>query len=259
MINIPSPNLRAQGIQVEPLTIITELTSGESTTKQIFVRNITNTDLRVELTPTDFDIRENGGLIYHEAKTLVNSLINWLTLQQKEVLLKPGEKKKIPVRINVPNKENETARWGCIMVESSNPKKEANKGGLEINVRYAVLFFQQDPNIKEKGKITSMSVSFSNAKDKAKRKVVVRTKFHNPTPDIILTSLRFEIRNQKGEVIAVDEKGSIKAILPNHDKIYKSKFPLSDLQKGQYLALVLFDYGASNKVGGQYLFEIPAS
>ena len=74
--------------------------------------------------------------------------------------------------------------------------------------------------------------------------------------NILKVDIRFEVRDMTGDTVAYQEIHD-RVVLPESKRIFTAKFPADDWPPGQYLALVIVDYGGETLTGGQWPFEIP--
>jgi len=101
-----------------------------------------------------------------------------------------------------------------------------------------------------------MDVQLVDSQADGERTATVSTTLANTCQNMLRTDVRFEVRDAAGDVVATQEVKD-RVVLPNHERIFTSKFISDDWPPGQYIALVIIDYGGETLSGGQWPFEIP--
>ena len=252
--------LRGQGILISPLIVYTSLLPGESRTVIITVYNDTNADLLFIVTKKDWDARHDGSVEVLEPGTIASSLCDWFTFDKQEFEVKAGATEELVLSITRPEDALEAAYWGGFSIE---PVGEISEVRLEEGVGFKVkavfvgVILQSDPTVVERsGRITAMDVQVADSQPEGERTVAVSATVANTCRNILRTDVRFEVRDVSGNVVATQELKD-RAVLPNHARIFTASFTADDWPPGQYLALVIVDYGGETLTGGQWPFEIP--
>lgn len=270
--------VEAQNISVQPMRIEVSLAAGESATKTIELFNQTQKKLTVSLTKVDFDMRKDGTVNVLNHNTTANSLSRWFKLPKNNIIMEPKEKKKILLKISHPNDSSIRSKWGGIMVRTNNfiETKTIEKDTREINLRLIniVAVLNNPPiSLEKKGKITSLQVevissdhnkvqeskiesnTLANSKEVELKQVSIDSTFTSTCKKILKVNGYLEIRNQEGQVIN-KKKIKDKVILPFYDRVFTASFPTKALKPGEYVALVVIDYGGKSLVGGQKSFKL---
>lgn len=249
-----SLQLSAQGIMVRPLLIEVSLAPGQRRTETITIENLTESDVRVQLTRAHFDITEEGTLDFLKADTSTSPVALHLSLPIEEVVIGAGETEIITLIIEAPGDETSSARWGGLFIES--PRTETVEG-LRVMVRHFVIILQWDAMaIQRQGLVTLVQVELDKSEEESSRMAVVSAKFLNTCLDILKVDGRFEIRDMRGDTVATEEIKD-RIVLPEHTRIFTAQFAAADWPPGQYIALVIIDYGGETLTGGQWQFEVP--
>jgi len=254
-------SLASQGqvIRINPMRIDTSLAPGEARQEVIEIHNLSEEPLIVRLSIADFALSETGAVRILEAGTSSPSIAGWLTLREEELQVDAGETRSVTLSILRPADSPALARWGCLVVEGSEPTGGAQPEGIGIRLtmKYVVAILQNDPTNSQKGgRVTELNVELVNSAEGNSPAVLVSATFANATINILQADVRFDVRDMTGETVVFEETQS-RVILPETRRTFKAEFPASEWLPGQYVALVIIDYGGELLTGGQWPFEIP--
>lgn len=262
---LASASLEGQGIKVTPMLIEISLAPGESYKQIIRLTNSAEETVTVLIGKTDFAIMQDGVLDLLEAGSLPTSLTSWFSLPTNEITVEGGETETLALSITRPPDSSPLARWSAIDIQSAGPIALLdNEGGISIAtyVKFVVAILQSDPEIiTRSGYVTAMDVEIVESDECPGcpdwyRTVTLSATFSSRCDNILMTDVRFEIKDETGETM-VAQVMTHKPILPRHNRIFRAAFSANDWPPGQYIALTIVDYGGDNPVGGQRPFEIP--
>jgi len=250
---------QAQGIRVNPMCIDVSLAPGEARREMIELHNLSEEPLLMRLSIADFALNERGALQILEAGTSTSSLASWLTLSEEELRVEAGETRSVTVSILRPTDSSTLARWGCLIVEGGAPiaGMETEGIGVSITMKYVVAILQRDPTINQKdGRVTALNAQLVDSAEGASRAVLVSATFTNASINILKADVRFDVRDMTGDTVAYMEIRD-RVVLPEGKRTFTAEFPTNEWLPGQYVALVIIDYGGESLTGGQWPFEIP--
>jgi hypothetical protein len=152
----------AQGLTAIPPRIEVTVKPGAAVTKEIKVRNDSNTPKTISLEVKDFIVSDELGTpipldgISETANRWAAS--TWVQISATKVLLKANETKALTVTIIVPDKATAGGHYAMILQTPDNADTTINGTGSIITTRVGTLLYITVPgNIKEDAKITNFS------------------------------------------------------------------------------------------------------
>ncbi|WP_080903881.1 molecular chaperone [Parabacteroides sp. Marseille-P3160] len=233
------------GISVSPPRVYYQLNPGEAGSQKILISNISKSNaLNLSLTFGDWKYDDWGNNLMLPSDSLSNSCASWLSVSGGTyITLDPGENKEIELTMNVPlqPKEKENTQTAMFYVTQMNPVDgvDAKGAAIKINVRSGIKIYRKGsaPEIK---KLEIEKLSF----DKEKNSLALV--FNNKGNIWINGNVKTSLFNQ-----TIGKETNLKSIefytLPDdHRTMY---IPLNQkLDKGQYIATVMLDYGDDNNI-----------
>lgn len=128
----------AQALLISPSRLTIPISSGGEKRFSIFLANLQETDdVQVKIYPEDFLLKQDGSLEFLKAGSSRWSCARWIRLEHTQLVLKPGEEKRIYGIIKVPQ-EVSGGRYTLIMVEVASPPAKGQIN-LRTSVRYSIL------------------------------------------------------------------------------------------------------------------------
>ena len=129
---------RGWGFLISPSRLDIELSAGEEREFSLYLANPQERDnIRVKIYTEDFFVRRDGSLEFLRPGSLRWSCAEWITFEDTEVVLKPGEEKKIGGTIKVP-KDASGGRYALVMVELV-PAGESENTKIRAGIRFSIL------------------------------------------------------------------------------------------------------------------------
>ena len=126
------------GFLISPSRLDIELSAGEEREFSLYLANPQERDnIRVKIYTEDFFVRRDGSLEFLRPGSLRWSCAKWITFEDTEVVLKPGEEKKIGGTIKVP-KDASGGRYALVMVELV-PAGESENTKIRAGIRFSIL------------------------------------------------------------------------------------------------------------------------
>ncbi|WP_147300544.1 COG1470 family protein [Tenacibaculum gallaicum] len=223
--------------------------SGDSISGEIDVKNISDAQQKIILYLQDILIPCNQDVVFSEPGSSVNSLNNWISIENNEVILEPGEVRKIRYKIVFPKNITPMGYWSMIMVEGQTPLSEQELKSIvtvSSKIRYGVQI------------ICNLANDFDQALqiEDAKYTPVtgtVEVTLSNPSDYVAKSSLSIEIYNKESELIS--DKSSQKVnIYP--DSCRTIKMPLDTPPgSGKYTCIIMMDH-SSELTGTSFEFIV---
>jgi len=239
---------------VAPMSLSYYLEENTTGTDALWVKNPTKDTLVVKVTLQDY-IKENGQDQMRPPRTIERSCASWLFIHPEVIEVLPFQNKNIRIDMTVP-KDAYGDYWTMLFVEElSKPKvNTAQYGKMSLSVhtkyRWGVRIKQHVPgSLKRSGKVTSMS----HLTDSTEKKVELR--FYNDSKLIHSRCTGWiEIRDEDGETITKIDIEEF-TIYPDDEKIFTVNI-INQLDKGEYSAVGVVDYGGDHLVGGEIIFVV---
>lgn len=161
-------NVRAQqenrigeAVSVSPTLVEKDVTPGETVNLSIKVTNISSSAKTLYLTAADFigDPKE-GGAPQFVPSPAPGSFSTWIELAEKQVSVKPNERKEVSFKMNVPQNAEPGSHYGAIIVSEENPAPSGGAPQVAVTSQISSLIFAKVAGeVIEKGKTLSFSTT----------------------------------------------------------------------------------------------------
>ncbi|MDD4778578.1 MAG: hypothetical protein PHV53_09865 [Fermentimonas sp.] len=228
------------GLSVSPPRVYYTIAEGESGTQKILLNNISKEHpLDLAITLGDWEYDEYGNNVMFPPDSLDNSCASWLSTPDGTYLtLDPGESREIEVVMSVPGniQPENNVQTAMLYFTQMNPVDgvDAQGAAIRINVRQGIKIYRKGMLAEQKElEITDMTFNREN------NHIVLS--FQNSsniwTDGIIKTSI---FNRTTGKEIALDVTPFF-TMPGNYRKVMIS--PGESLEKGDYTATVILDYG----------------
>ena len=250
-----SPLIQAR-LAVAPLSLKLDVKPGETATADLTVHNTGQSQVEVNVRLVDWWRTPGGNLQLLAPGTRDRSCAEWLLYSPNTLTMKPGERKRLTVEVEVPE-EAEGDHWAMLLV-TERPKavEEEQPVTTRITVNYAVTVLQRDPTAGGgQGKITNIELT-GGAEDPSEP-LSLSVRFKNTGPVHLQTTGRVEIRNLQGETVRSIDINKFPT-LPGEEHVLSVETPeeTSPLETGTYYAIVVMDFGGDHLVQGGLPLEI---
>ncbi|MFH1854419.1 MAG: hypothetical protein ABH815_03800 [Candidatus Omnitrophota bacterium] len=241
---------------VTPMEFHLNVSAGEGTTNTFYIRNRGDETIALKVYAGDFWIEPDGKELFLESGTVERSCARWLEISPEELELAPGESQAIRFKIDVPLQMTGTY-WAMIFVEQATKPtiKSARRGDQQFNIisfqRVGVRIFENTPGTEiEGGKITEVIARW----DAEVKDYTVALKFQNDGYAHLKCNGFVDIKDMKGESVNKTDLDEFSCYPRSYRMI---GVPIrKKLDKGQYTALAVVDYGADYLVAGEAVFEV---
>lgn len=233
------------GISVTPPRVYYTVDPGFTETKEVVVTNVSESHtMELAITLGDWMYNEYGENMMFPADSLDNSCAAWVSVPSASYIsLKPKESRAISVGITVPSDigDMDAVHTAMLYVTQMNPVDDVNEQGanIKINVRSGIkLFHRTSVARKPKVEITNLTV---NKEEKS-----LWLEFNNEGNvwlEGLVNTYLFESNSGK----ELELSPSSFYTMPGDARKMRIALP-EDLQKGQYTATLMIDYGDANNV-----------
>jgi hypothetical protein len=231
------------GLAITPLNFDFSLKQGETKTDKVYLTNLSNAPVEINVTARNFSANGEEGDITLTTESIPYSLSSWITISPNHIILPPTkEKTPFEFTITVPNNPDPGGHYGAIIF-STVPKKEAKATAAYVSQEIGTLVFVKTPgDVKEKANIVSFAPEKSfyefgpiNLITRVKSDSTVHVR---PSGSILVTDMF-----GGHEYVSVEPKnvlpGAIRKLQATYDK--KNLF-------GKYIAEVKLSYGTKGQV-----------
>lgn len=241
-----SSDIYAQlGISVSPPRLYYEVSPGQTGTNEVIVTNASeNNTLELSITLGDWMYNQLGENIVYPPDTLSNSCAGWVNIMGSSYIsLKPKESKNIKINITVPQELNDSipVHTAMLYVTQMNPVDDVDEKGanIKVSVRSGIKLFHRKP-VSRLRKIDIHNLVWN----KEKNDILLEFKNDgNVWIDGVIKSFLFN--KSTGKEISLEETTFY--TMPKDDRAIRLSIP-SDMDKGNYTATVLLDYGDKNNI-----------
>ena len=226
--------------------------AGQSYNGTITVSNKGNSKVAVKVYQTDYQTDASGRVDYGNPGDQERSNADWIKLDQDQLQIAPGARKNFRYDVTVPKGDLAGSYWSTIMVEPlPGDSEETQQRGTTLTqtVRYCVKIVT---HIGETGKraIEIVGVDLSR-KD---GEIFLDVGAQNTGTRVIYPEVWAEIYNREtGEKLGRFEGGR-QHVFPGSSVGYN--IGLSDISKGSYRTMLVFDNGDENVWGAQFKLNI---
>lgn len=189
------------GLGIRPMRLEMEAVPGKSKTASFIIESPpSDVDVRgrLLLSLSDWAIREDTSVTYHDAGTQQKSASNWIIFSPSDVNIASGQERLVRVTANVPEGTPPGVYTSAIFVQERPPAREPRKGEQLVffRFRYAVTLYVIVQPVSGKGEIAD----FLLARDSGGMRLVCQLK--NTGTRHLRPSISWFLRSGAEEVIA---------------------------------------------------------
>ena len=241
--------------QVSPMIIDNYIINNESGVTTIDILNNKNSPLQLSIY-----LKDKAFIDGNEAEalpgTFERSASDWIFFTPSILNLAANEARSIRISMNIPDSARGTY-WSNLYIEETSapePKIHEFEGisfQLNINMRVGILITQTVPGTSKKsGIIQSIDFTYNDNQSSG----FIDFSFFNNGNTISSCTGWLEFRDIDGLTVKKIELGEIPKIYPLEKRNFNVQVP-NDLLSGEYSALAIIDYGGSQLVAGEIIFE----
>lgn len=230
---------------------------GSSAKTSFRVINRSNKEQQMSVYQTDYSFTADGVNNFASPGTLPRSNANWLRFTPKQFSIQPGAKITIEVSVSVPNAQLSGSYWSVLMVEyvdsdtnpAENDSKAAVKAAIIVKRRQGI---QIRTHVSGTGEMKARY--FNQNITKRDGKVLFEVDMENIGTLFYSGKFWVELFDQDG--YPVDKVTlSSKSIYPGSSCRFSAD--ITNLKKGKYTALCVYDTQSNKVFGGKYQIKIP--
>lgn len=237
------------GFGVVPSDIELQVEAGKKYEGFFEVYNNGDDAQRISIKVVDWEIGENGEMLYYKSGTLPRSCAQWLRLSPMEFELAGKARQKVAYSLSFP--ENSKGSYWVMFDVESVPPLDNKKGGIRVVGVIGMQFLVTEiKNSVKDGEVSKVTVI--EPKGDAPYKIAVE--FINTGDTALRNEGRVELRNEEGELVT---KVPIEKFLtfPGAKRIKEVSLD-KELSKGEYNILAIIDFKGDHLVAGEVNFEV---
>ncbi len=225
------------GISVWPTWVELTVNRGEQAQKTINVVNQGSEPIKVMGYTSDFSIEREGDFVFSEPGHESYSASKWLSMEETELEIAPGESREVEIGISVPTEVEPGGHYAALFLEAL---PSSNQEAISISTRIPSLFYLTVPGVTEadisaNADIVSLIMPNIAGKGPVGMGVVVRN-----SGNVHLTvAARARFTSSWGNSSELDLGQMV--ILPNSDGVLKGEWQESPLF-GRVKASVVIGY-----------------
>ena len=231
------------GLQISPTIIEKNLDPGTSAEETLMLINTGEEDVRAF--PDSLEIRGasvKGQPIFQEDAEK-QGLASWIRFEEKEIYLKPGERRAVKAFMNIPEDAPPGGHFaGIIMKKKAEKVRKTGAGigygvGTIINIRVSgevieeaeIESFTTNKRIYEDGEVTFF--------------ILVKNK-----GNLLIRPLGFiNIEGPKGEKVSISANPDAGGVFPGGERIFEARWQKEKIPWGKYRAILSLVYGEEER------------
>jgi P pilus assembly chaperone PapD len=186
----------------------------------------------------DWNLSEEGKILYYPADSLSNSCSRWITINPAEFVLAPGEVKDVRITFEIPS-ESKGGYWSVIFFEGKPPEEEEWTPLVKLAGRVGITTYLDIAGTTEKdAEIKKMELEESGE---------LKMELKNNGNIWLRPQVKYWVKREEKEIYR-DSLGS-SVILPEATREYKLKFEGIKILKGDEISARV-DYGGDKILEG---------
>ena len=141
---------------VWPTWVELTVNRGEQAGKIIHVQNQDSEPIAIRAYVMDFSIDRQGNFVFSEPGHESYSASRWLSVEEADFELAPGESQEVEVRLSAPSEVEPGGHYAALFFEAI---PSANQGAVSISTRIPTLFYITVPGITEAEVIANADIA----------------------------------------------------------------------------------------------------
>ena len=245
---------RAQlGTEISPANAHVSSAPGTTLNGSVSVRNPTGRTITLAVSPSDFVLQPDNGIVALPVGSLPTSLAPWLQVGASSLTLKSGQSTTLRYSIKVPTTAGPGTHWGMIVFRATQqPNGDQSSMSMGASVQLGFVIYVDIGSLKFDGSVSDIALA-KDPKDASAQDVTVT--FKNTGNAYMRLHGTLEIRSTQGKLLASYDLPE-KASLP--ESTTAIPVPLKQqLDPGAYLATAIVNYGTPARIAGQAEIHVP--
>jgi hypothetical protein len=207
----------------------------------ISLKNVGNTAMRCSLEKRDVVSTCDSGYQYLECGVTAQSCASWMTLEQEQFDLEPGEEKIIKVLFECPQDYPKAGAKASVLVHSAPVNMALERGALKVRVRYAINFLYRNPFVPGIVALHAEQIHMER-----EQPFWALTFQNTGNVDRVVRS-HAKLLNADGEVVYSQPSESARGLIPNQCRTLR--FATPEVPKGTYQMVVISETDQGERFG----------
>lgn len=256
LILFSNSSLMAGVVVAGSLVRTKSINPGESHQGIISLQNTDETPVEARVYITDYLFYSDGSNLFGEPGSHTRSNADWITIGSSYLTIPGGETKAVYYTVEVPDNDDLLGTyWSIIMIEPSSAPAMVTEDkpneitiGMQTVVRFGVQIVTEinDTGTRDLSILEKRILSTEGERH-------IQLDVGNSGELLLIPAIWMELYSKQGESIGRFDGGRFR-IYPGCS--VRSSIDISNVPKGEYLALVIIDNGDDYVVGAQYKLEI---
>ena len=183
----------------------------------------------------------DSGYRYLPAGSTEESCTSWLTLEQDEFVLGPGQEKVVKARFKSEGGYTRASARACVLVNSRPVEEQLSDGAMRVRVRYAINFLYRNPMIPGVVALHAQKLEMHQ------QGPFWALKFQNQGNVDRIVRSHAKLLDSRGQVVYTAQSESARGFIPNQCK--SMRFPRPDVPAGTYQMVVLSETDEGERFG----------
>jgi len=241
------------GVGVSPPRVVLEASPGDTIQGVVVVDHPGNdAPMEVEVGLSDVAVQPSGEPVYLDPGSIPQSAATWISVKPPSFTLAAKESREIRYTVSVPADCPDGTHWAVIFFDSGPAQKQQAKGvGVKMRVRVGHVVYVDVGQITRSGEIRGVRYQPPTARNPAE----IRVRFRNTGNGLMRLNGYVELRDANGKAVGRATINNA-ASLPGYE--YEISAQLEEqLASGEYLALIMLDYGGDEAIIGEGKVRVP--
>jgi len=241
------------GVGVSPPRVAINANPGDVVQGVVLVDHPGNdAPMQVDVSLSDVVVQSSGEPVYLDPGSIPQSAAEWISFKPTSFVLSPKSSQEIRYTVHIPADTREGTYWTVMFFDSGPVQEQREKGiGMEVRVRVGHVIYVNVGQITKSGEIRGLRYQPPTGRNPAE----IRVRFHNTGNGLMRLNGYVELRNKNGKTIARAKINNV-ASLPGYE--YEIPAPIKkELPGGDYLVLVMIDYGGDEAIVGEGKVRVP--
>ncbi|WP_457629866.1 P pilus assembly protein, chaperone PapD [Oceanithermus sp.] len=249
----PALVLAQTGVGVSPPRVVLEAQPGETVQGVVVVDHPgSDAPMQVDVSLSDVIVQPNGEPAYLDPGSVPQSAALWISVAPPSFTLAPKETREIRYSVHIPPGCASGTHWAVIFFDSGPVQKSQTKGvGVKMRVRVGHVVYVNVGRITQKGAIRGVRYQPPTSRNPPE----IRVRFRNTGNGLMRLNGYVELRDAAGETVG-------RAVISNAASLPGYEYEISgQLEQapasGEYLALIMLDYGGDEALIGEGKVRVP--
>ena len=241
------------GVGVSPPRVILKAQPGDTVQGVVVVDHPgSDAPMEVRVSLSDVIVQPDGEPVYLDPGSIPQSAASWISVDPPSFVLAAKETREIYYAIHVPANSSDGSYWAVIFFDSGPVQKQRSQGvGVRMRVRVGHVVYVNVGQIIQKGEIRGVRYLPPSSRNPAE----VRVRFRNTGNGLMRLNGYVELRNIDGKTVTRATINNA-ASLPGYEYEVTAQVK-NPPPRGEYLVLVMLDYGGSEAIIGEGKVQVP--